>query len=338
VHHIRSLRTMRTSRLAGAGAVLMALAGCAVGAPTAGGVSSQTSATAAAGTFAIDQDFPDPDVMRVGDTYYAYATNTGTTNVQVATSKDLTSWSVLAEDALPQLPVWALAGKTWAPDVSVLSPGHYVMYFVTANLNPSMQCVGVATSTSPTGPFVSAGDTALVCPADQGGAIDPATFVADDGTGYVVWKNDGNCCGLDTWLQIAPLSPDGMHLTGAATKLIRQTAPWEGNVIEAPTLVKRHGSYFLFYSANDYSGGGYAIGYATASSPLGPYVKHGDPLLTTISSGGRYTGPGGQDIVQAPDGSDRLVFHSWDSSLTYRGMNVAPLVWKDGQPVVAGGQ
>jgi hypothetical protein len=53
-------------------------------------------------TFAIDQDFPDPDVLLVGDTYYAYSTNTPSRNVQVATSPDAKKWTVSAKDALPK--------------------------------------------------------------------------------------------------------------------------------------------------------------------------------------------------------------------------------------------
>jgi len=106
-------------------------------------------------------------------------------------------------------------------------------------------------------------------------------------------------------------------------------------LIEAPVLVKHGSKYVLFYSANSYADHSYAIGYATASSVTGPYMKHGEPLLSTSSSRGRYLGPGGQDVVKAPDGSDRLVFHSWDPALVYRGMNVRTLEWKGSEPVIA---
>lgn len=284
--------------------------------------------------FAIDQDFPDPDVLHSGGTYYAYATNSAAVNVQVATSTNLTSWTVLTTDALPTLPIWTAPGKTWAPDVSEVSPGRFVMYFVAANIDPSLQCVNVATSDSPTGPFVAAGSAALVCSPVEGGAIDPASFVDTDGTAYLVWKNDGNCCGLDTWLQIAPLSRDRLSLTGPPTKLIKQSLAWEGNLIEAPTLVKHGDRYVLFYSSNDYGGDKYQIGYATSHSPLGPYKKSGQPLLSTASSGGRYVGPGGQDVVARPDGSTALVIHSWSDGFAYRGMSVLSLDWKGDVPSV----
>lgn len=292
------------------------------------------SPSSSAAPFAIDQDFPDPDVLQVGGTYYAYATNSHAANVQVATSTDLKSWTVSATDALPTLPGWTAPGKTWAPDVSEVSPGEFVMFFVAANIDPSLQCVNVATSNSPAGPFVASGSAALVCNPNEGGAIDPATFVDKDGTAYLVWKNDGNCCGLDTWLQIAPLSSDRLSLAGAPTKLIKQTLDWEGSVIEAPTLVRHGDRYVLFYSANDYGGDKYRIGYASADSLLGPYEKSNRPLLSTSSSGGRLVGPGGQDVVRRTDGSTALIVHSWSDGLAYRGMSVLSLAWRGDIPVV----
>ncbi len=312
-------------------AALGVLTGCA----SSGTPSGSTSKPPAVGsTFVISQDFPDPDVLKAGGTYYAYATNSAANNIQFATSKDLKTWTVAAADALPQLPAWAQRGNTWAPDVSEPTPGHFVMYFVAREPGSGKQCIGMATAASAAGPFVSTETAPMLCPKSEGGAIDPTTFTDTDGTRYLVWKNDGNCCGLDTWLQIAQLSADGSQISGPVTKLIKQTESWEGNLIEAPTLVKHGSKYVLLYSANNYAGRAYAIGYATSASLLGPYTKHGAPLLSTSNSHGLYLGPGGQDVVAGPDGKDYLVFHSWDPALVYRGMNVLPLTWKNDEPVV----
>ncbi len=178
----------------------------------------------------------------------------------------------------------------------------------------------------------------LVCPEDEGGAIDASTFLDEDGTRYLLWKNDGNCCGLDTWLQMAPLSADGLTLTAAPTKLVKQDQEWEGNLVEAPTLVREQDTYVLMYSANDYGSDAYTVGYATAAAATGPYTKDPEPLLASDDLDGSYLGPGGQDVVEGPDGEDRIVFHSWYGDFTYRAMNTAPLQWEpsgDGvRPVV----
>ncbi len=283
--------------------------------------------------FLIDRDFADPEVIEASGQYVAFAINARGGNVQFATSNDLAHWTGSLEDALPKLPRWASGGRTWAPDVSARAGGDYIMYFVANQFPSDKQCIGVATSPVVTGPYTPVGEQPLVCPLDEGGAIDPATFTDDDGIRYLLWKNDGNCCGQDTWIQIAPLSPDGTQLAGPPTKLFTQTEPWEGQLVEAPVLVKRDGQYVLFYSANDYATSDYAIGVATAPALMGPYVKSGTPLLSTESSGGRYIGPGGQDIVTTADG-DVMLFHGWDELLIYRGLLSVPLHWDGAVPSV----
>jgi beta-xylosidase len=281
----------------------------------------------------LDQDFPDPDVLAAGGTYYAYATQrTGPFgNLQIATSTDLKTWQVLDTDPLPELPSWAIKGRTWAPDVSKAGGG-YVMYFTAHSTNPDAQCIGVAKSAKPEGPFENVGSKPLICPADQGGAIDPASFVDTDGTRYVVWKNDGNCCGKDTYLQLQKTSPDGLTLAGPPVKLVKQDQSWEGNLVEAPTLVRHGSQYTLLYSANDYSGPKYTTGYATADKITGPYRKAPQPLLTSAATG--LVGPGGQDVVAGPDGHDYLAVHGWDAAVTHRSLYLLPITWKGPQPVV----
>lgn len=281
----------------------------------------------------IDQDFADPDVVEADGTYVAFATENQGANVQFATSTDLSSWELSTDDALPVLPVWATAGRTWAPDVAERADGTFVMYFSAEHAASGKQCIGSATSASVTGPYVAVETEPMICPLDEGGAIDAASFVDDDGSRYLLWKNDGNCCDLDTWIQIAPVSADGARLTGPATRLIMQTEDWEGHLVEAPVLVKRDDTYVLLYSANDYGSEDYAVGAATASSLLGPFEKLSDPILSTASTGDRYLGPGGQDVVSTPDG-DVLVFHGWDDLFIYRGLAALPLDWEGTSPSV----
>ena len=332
---LRGGRMFATAALIG-----LALAGCSSAAPTAksGPVdAAESTPTSDLAPFALDADFPDPDILMQGGTAYAYATNAPGHNIQLATSMsaDLSAWQLQASDPLPQLPGWAIPGKTWAPDVSQLPDGTFVMYFTAANTNPSVQCIGVATSTSASGPFAPQGAAPLVCPSADGGAIDPSTFVDAGGMRYLLFKNDGNCCGLDTYLQIVALSPDGLSLAGEPRRLVKQDQPWEGNLVEAPILIAHDGRYVLFYSANDYGSDAYAVGFATADAPLGPYTKNpSGPLLSTTGTGGRYLGPGGQDVVTVADGTSRIVFHSWDDLYLERGMNVLPLTWSGGVPSV----
>lgn len=48
----------------------------------------------------IEVNFPDPFILKVEDTYYAYSTNSNSRNVPTATSTDLVHWT-LGRDALP---------------------------------------------------------------------------------------------------------------------------------------------------------------------------------------------------------------------------------------------
>ncbi len=312
---------------------VLLLAGCAAKAPEP----SPVPATATPATYQnpiLNQDFPDPDLLKVGDTYYAYATNTDGANIQTAFSPNLVDWKRGA-DALPAMPTWSRAGLTWAPEVTTLDGGDtYLLYFVARDVASDLQCIGLATSSTPEGPFVDSGDAPFICNPAEGGDIDPSSFVDEDGTPWLLWKNDGNCCGMDTWIYIQQLAPDGKSLVGEATRLIKQDQRWEGNLVEAPTLWKHDGRYYLFYSANSYADNRYAIGYAVADAPTGPFVKDPNRLAYSTTKNGNVTGPGGQDVVIAPNGNTYLVYHSWADNMVYRRMNMDELRWDDGVPSV----
>ncbi|WP_438309949.1 glycoside hydrolase family 43 protein [Streptomyces sp. HUAS TT3] len=283
----------------------------------------------------LDRDFPDPDVVKEGRTYHAYATNGGAANIQHATSTDLLHWTPVDTDPLPRPGDWAEPTRSlvWAPEVFANGRG-FTMHYTARDRASGRQCIGVALSPSPDGPFRPAGPGPLVCPADQGGAIDAASFT-EGGRRYLLWKNDGNCCGLPTRIHLQPVSWDGTRTTGDPVPLIGPDLPWEGQLVEAPTLVRRDGRYVLLYSADSYADHRYKTGYAVADSLTGPYVKAPEPLLSTDSLGGAVRGPGGQDVVTGPDGTDRILFHGWspdgsDRRLLYS----AGLDFTDGVPRV----
>jgi arabinan endo-1,5-alpha-L-arabinosidase len=326
---VRSRRRLLVASVAFslAAAVVVTVSGCS-GAPSSGA----SSASSAGPDFAIDEDFADPAVLVEGETAYAFATNTPGYTVRAATSTDLKKWNVSDQDALTNLPAWAETGRTWAPDVAKVGDG-YVMYLTAKDASSRFQCIGTATSATPGGPYSGVGAEPLVCPREAGGAIDASTFRDSDGTLYLLWKTDGNCCDLDTWIEAAPLGADGLSLAGPAIKLLKQGRSWEGNLIEAPFLVERDGKYVLFYSANDYATDRYAIGVATAPALTGPFTAPDEPFLSSASSGGRYVGPGGQSVVRFA-GRDWLVFHSWDEGSAYRGMVVRPLTWEGAVPAL----
>ncbi len=110
-------------------------------------------------------DFPDPDVIRVGSTFYGYATNSATGNIQVIRSTDLTQWSVLG-NALPHIATWAVADYTWAPGVLALDGG-FLLYYAVLDADTSKQCISVAVASQPQGPFVDDSASPLLCQLDS---------------------------------------------------------------------------------------------------------------------------------------------------------------------------
>jgi len=138
---------------------------------------------------------------------------------------------------------------------------------------------------------------------------------------------------MDTWIELAPLTPEGTALAGPPTQLFKQTEPWEGNLVEAPVMVKHDSTYYVFYSANDYASWSYAIGVASAPTITGAYTKEQERVLSSDGTEGRYIGPGGQDVFSTPEG-DVIVFHSWDELMIYRGIHTLPLEWNAGVPTV----
>lgn len=279
----------------------------------------------------IDESFPDPEVLLTDEGYVAFATNSGYRNVQVATSPDGVEWQVSGDDALPLMPAWATKGKTWAPGVHQMPDGSWRLYFTARAYQEDTQCIGVGTGDSVAGPYVAASDSPLICDVDEGGDIDPVVFTDSDGKMYLLWKNDGNSIGVDTWIWLQQLSPDGLELVGERSKLIKQDLSWEANLVEAPALIQHEGVYWLFYSANFFGGPEYATGAAWSDSLRGPYTKLPDPLLSTEKTG--YNGPGGGSVVSTPEG-DVMFFHAWDDDFLDRGMASAPITWVDGQPVI----
>lgn len=286
-------------------------------------------------------DFADPGVLKVEDTYYAYATNAIGRNIQVARSTDLIEWELLS-DAMPALPGWAQLGGSlvWAPEVAKIGD-LFVLYYTARDKQSNRQCVGVATSEKPEGKFKDTNDKPLVCQADEGGTIDASPFF-DDGKWYLYFKNDGNCCSKPTHLYVQEMTADGLGLVGEPARLVRNDRAWEGRVVEAPTMWKHDDRYYLFFSANDYAGIEYAIGYATCESPLGPCEDAPEnPIVESLLKKPPVIGPGHQTIVMDDDGETWIVYHAWEVSsggtkTSRRFMWIDPLVWEDGKPVVKG--
>jgi len=279
-------------------------------------------------------DFADPDILVVKGTYYAYGTNSTDGNVQIMESTDLSHWAK-AGDALPTLPSWAAPGYTWAPAVVHLKRS-YVLYYTAALSGSRLPCVSVATARRPQGPFTDTTRGPLVCQRTLGGSIDPSPYLDGAGRPYLAWKSNG--FGAQTaaiWAQA--LDPQGTALRGSGpSELLRPSRPWEGSVVEAPSMVTVNGTYDLFYSGNNWNSADYAIGVAHCAGVLGPCTTSlSGPLL---GSQPNLEGPGGESVFTDAQGDLEMAFQAWlPGAVGYphpRLLFIRPLAVTGGVPVV----
>jgi len=304
------------------------------------------------------------DVGQSHSEYYAFSTGGG---FPIRHSRDLVHWEPVGR-AMRGRPSWALQTgdyHPWAPSVIERArpcPGPcFVLFYVSlhADLAPATNCIGVATSEAPGGPYIDRGpleDAArsrdsngrpLGCGDASGYSnIDPAPYVDSDGKAYLYLSTANRCdpvsgaCTPDREIGVIDLSADLLTAIGPRKPvLLADRGGWEeapfAPVVENPWVVKRGSTYFLLYSGGDYEGS-YGMGYATASAPTGPFLKAVEnPFLREI---GPALSVGGGMLVTGPRGGDWLVYHGREASLgDPRTLRIDPVLFPAGSAVTAAG-
>nr|WP_242121782.1 glycoside hydrolase family 43 protein [Sphingomonas sp. JXJ CY 53] len=193
---------------------------------------------------------------------------------------------------LKQIP-WA-SEKAWAPDAAYKN-GTYYLYFP-AKDKQGVFCIGVATSSSPVGPF-----KAEPQPIKGAYSMDPAVFTDDDGQSYLylggIWggqlqrwatgKYDPNAGDTDLKQddkpalsgKVARLGPDMKQLAEPlrdATIVDENGKPVLGGdhdrrFFEGSWVFKRGGKYYYMYSTGDT----HYLAYAVGNTPYGPFKYTG---------------------------------------------------------------
>jgi Glycosyl hydrolases family 43 len=288
---------------------------------------------------------PDPGVLDVGSAHSEYFVFHTGDRFPMLRSPDLVNWTP-AGRALQTRPGWAAQTgdwNPWAPSVierPAPCPGMdgarcFVLFHVSRHgtFVPTTNCIGVAVSPVAQGPYVELGPLAFSDPllvdasgrppgcGDDGGYsnIDPAPFVDADGNAYLYLSTGRRCatpapnaeCPWDRWISVIPLEDDLLTASSPRQPLFNATTPgWEvgsfGPVVENPWVVKRGSTYLMLYSGGAYTGR-YGMGYATSSSPTGPFVKSASNPVLAEANG--VLGPGGGMPVTGPRGGDWLVYH-----------------------------
>ncbi len=282
--------------------IISLLFGCLLAAGCATDAKSKSAKTYS-NPLEVAKDIADPHVIRVNDVYYLYAT-THSRGYDVYLSRDLVTWTNAGT-------VFSGRRGAWAPDVfhNVKGDGKFYLYYTddADPTRPTRKRIGVAVADSPQGPFTDKGTLVME-------AIDAHVFRDDDGKFYFYYANlKGG------FKMMGQAMTDPLTLAGEPRVLFQPTEPWEmtgGNVTEGPFMLKHKGTYYLMYSGSPADTADYAIGYATAKHPLGPFKKYeGNPVVHRSET---VFGPGHHCVTTGPKGDLWLVYHQkWEAKKTW---------------------
>lgn len=253
--------------------------------------------------------YADPSIYTEDGKYYLSGTRSfGPEGFTLLESHDLKNWDYARKDSLILRKGEGSFGTKWFWAPQIFKDGDRYLFTYAAD-----EKTAIASSTSLTGPYTQE----KVDPVDgSAGNIDPFIFKDDDGKYYFyhVRFNGGN------FIWVGELDPTTLKIVdGTLKQCLSITQGWENTnaypsapIMEGPTVVKIDNLYYLFYSANHYLSTDYAVGYATAPSPTGPWTKNPDnPIINRNIVGEMGSGHG--DVFFDTEGNMRYVYHVHNS-------------------------
>lgn len=255
----------------------------------------------------IAGDFPDPTIIRVGDTYYAAGTtNDFAPNYPIYESKDLVNWKQIGA-VFDQPPAWA-SEDFWAPELYFHNETFYV-YYTTKRKDNGIACIGVATTKDIHNGFT---DHGIIIEWGEE-AIDAFVFKDDDGKLYITWKAYGLTKGRDIEILGSELSDDGLSLKGSHFTLTDFTKGWQGAGDEGQCLVKHDNYYYMFYSVGGCCDNrcDYRIRVARSKNIKSGWEQYPDPIL---EDGDEWRCPGHGTLVTTPDNRYFYLYHSYNAT------------------------
>lgn len=260
----------------------------------------------------------DPFVMKWNGEYYLYTTGNPITAYH---STDLITWEKIGpvlygsdeDDAWNQTNVWA-------PEVVYRNGKFYLNYTATLassdwRVEEMARRIGIAVSESPEGPFVDIGQ-----PTTPGWGIDSHVFRdPDSGRDYLFYSYL-----YEPRYPGAGLVADSMTsetaVAGTPSHITRGSEPWEdktGNpndgslryTNEAPTVLKRDGTYYMMYSGGSWDLPTYSLAYAKSDRVMQDglegtgWEKVKPPIL---QSSPMVQAPGHNSVTKAPNNVDDI--------------------------------
>ncbi|WP_435180762.1 family 43 glycosylhydrolase [Halorussus sp. AFM4] len=285
--------------------------------------------------------FPDPDVLEVGGTYYAYGTyhpwgpgGIDRQLVPILRSPNLVDWEPVGP-AFEETPPWSKYKGLWAPGVGRLD-GRVLLYYSDSEFGADNPGIGVATAPDPTGPFEPRGGLFRSREIGVPNSIDPMLF-AWRGTPYLFWGSHQGIYGIR-------LAADGLSTAGEKFQIA-------GDGVEAPYVVERDGYFYFFGSRGTCCAGAestYYLVVGRAEQLRGPYRNRdgerltvADATGTTILEGGEdFLAPGHCAVVRDTNGGWWLLYHAYEAGNPWirdtprRVLMLDRIRWEDGWPVV----
>tara|TARA_R110002049_G_scaffold9962_2_gene49678 strand:- start:52784 stop:53956 length:1173 start_codon:yes stop_codon:yes gene_type:complete len=299
----------------------------------------------------LDVEFGDPYILDDGNgSFYMYGTGGGAKDgFATYSSNNLIDWKFEGQVYKGNTESSWCVANFWAPEVYKIDNRYYLFFSADWRSNPKNALenfkIGVAVSDSPKGPFTDLEDKPLFDPGYP--IIDANVYKDDDGKYYLYYsracyihpveseiadwaKKEGLYDEIEeSWVYGVELAPDFKSVIGEPVLLLSppktmddKNAEWESRSVtskeinrrwtEGSYTFKHNDMYYMMYSANYFAGENYAVGYATASHPLGPYTKaDNNPVLEkNIENGGIVTGTGHNSMVFL-DGGKKMyaVYH-----------------------------
>ncbi len=294
--------------------------------------------------------FGDPFILLASDgRYYMCGTGGGAVDgFSAYSSDDLKAWKYEGQVYHGNTPdSWTVA-SFWAPEVYERDGKFYMFFSADWKHNPGNELenfrIGVAVSDHPTGPFRDLSDAPLF---DPGYPVIDANLLFEGDRVYlyysrVCYKHPveseiadwARAEGLfdeieESWIYGVEIAPAFDTVIGTPQLLLRPPlrmddvqAEWESRSVtsgevnrrwtEGSFIFREHDTYYMMYSANYFGGEHYAVGYAVADHPLGPFHKaEGNPVLEkNTGTGGIVSGTGHNSVTWSKDGSEMYcVYH-----------------------------
>ncbi|KAG5977431.1 hypothetical protein E4U55_006765 [Claviceps digitariae] len=266
-------------------------------------------ATSEAGNPFVDGLYADPDNEFYQNEYWVYPTSSypydQQTYLDAFSSPDLVHWTKHRNVLVASDFAW-VRRAVWAP-APIARHGKYFLYFGANDIQSDAEIggIGVGVADHPAGPYKDAIGRPLIGKYVHGAQpIDQDVFVDDDGQAYIYYGGHGhaNVAKLnDDMTSLGTFHDDG-H--GNAT-VFREITP--ENYVEGIQMLKRNGTYYLFWSEGGWGGPDYAVSYAMSGSPTGPFRRVAQILQQDAAVA---TGSGHNGVIHVP-GTDiyYIVYH-----------------------------